>query len=340
MLNTSLVRNLLSLPFQLGSMTVLTRVLLVLVVVMLADCKSKKKASLSGDDPVEITDFIDFFPAKKSYQFADTTLLKKDRDSLLISNTVFTQFVPDSILTRVFGKTIPKLYPMARLKGNETYLFTKAVAGNKRAAFILGFDKKNKFLASIPIMQLDQSPATQQIVSIDSRFNITTIVQRKNADGTVSEGKDVYYLSKDGGGFGLIMTDPLDDKVGELTNPIDTFSRKQKFTSDYGSGKMNIVSFRDGRKSDRLTFYIHFEKNNGECIGELKGEAIMKTATQAEYRESGEPCSLQFTFTSSTVMIKEINPCGSRRGLRCSFDGVYFRKKESTKPKSTKSKAT
>ncbi len=46
----------------------------------------------------------------------------------------------------------------------------------------------------------------------------------------------------------LIMTDALDDKVTELTNPIDTFSRKQKYTADYGRGKMNLVSIRDGRK--------------------------------------------------------------------------------------------
>ena len=53
----------------------------------------------------------------------------------------------------------------------------------------------------------------------------------------------------------LIVTDALDDKVTELTNPIDTFSRKQKFTGDYGSGKLNLVSIRDGRKNDRLSFY-------------------------------------------------------------------------------------
>lgn len=321
-------------------MTVLTRVLLVFIVLMLADCKSKKKASLSGDEPVEITDFIDFFPERKSYQFADTLLLKKDRDSLLISQNVFTQFIPDSILSSYFGKTPPKIYPMVKVKGNDTYLFIKTVGANKRAAYILAFDKKNKFVAGMPVMQLDQSAATQQIASIDSRFNIQKIIQRKNADGTVSEGKDVYYLNKEAGEYMLVMTDPLDDNVGELINPIDTFSRKQKFTADYGSGKKNIISFRDGRKSDRLTFYIHFEKNNGECTGELRGEAMMKSATQAEYRESGEPCSLQFTFTSSTVMIKEINPCGSRRGLRCSFNGVYFRKKEPAKPKSTKSRST
>ncbi len=76
-------------------------------------------------------------------------------------------------------------------------------------------------------------------------------------------------------------------------------------------------------------------KNNGECIGELKGEAILKGTNKAVYREPGEPCVLEFTFTSSSVTVKETEACGSRRGLRCSFDGVYPRKKD---PKPTKKK--
>jgi hypothetical protein len=319
-------------------MAVFTRGLLVLLIV-LAACKSKK-TSLSGDDPVEVSDFIDFFPVKTSFQFADTALLRKEKDSLLISYKVFTQFVPDSVLDNVFGKGVqPKIYPMARLNSDETYLFAKAIAGNKRTAFVVGFDKKDQFIAAMPLLQMDQSQATQQLAGIDSRLNIHKTVLLKKADGSVSEGKDIYVLNKDAGEFMLIMTDPLEDRVTELINPIDTFSRKQKFTADYGSGKMNIVSFRDGRRSDRLNFFIHFEKNNGQCIGELKGEAIMKSATQAEYREAGDPCALQFIFTPSTVLIKELGGCGSRRGLRCSFDGVYFRKKEAA-PKTTKKKTT
>lgn len=305
---------------------------------LLYGCK-QKKASLSGEEPVEVGDFIDFFPTVKlPYQFADTSLLRKEKDSLLISYKVFTQFVPDSILTAVFGKEAkPKIYPMAKVEGKKTYLFAKATAGDKRVAFVLGFDKDDEFVAALPLLRVDASPATQQTAGIDSRFALTRNTTRKNADGSISEGRDVYDLPADGNSFSLVMTDALDDKVTELINPIDTFSRKQKFSADYGSGKMNLVSFRDGRKSDRLNFFIHFEKNGGECTGELKGEAIIKSASQAEYREAGEPCSLQFNFTSSSVTIKELDGCGSRRGLRCTFNGVYAKKKEA-KPKATKPK--
>lgn len=309
---------------------------------LLAGCKPKKKPSLSGEEPVEISDFIDFFPATKlPYQFADTSLDKKDKDSLFISYKVFSQFVPDSVSQKLFGKgTKPKLYPLAKAvtgNGEETYLFAKAVSGTTRTAFVIAFDKKNEFAGSIALLKPDRYQSTQQTAGMDSRFTLSKNVYRKNSDGSTSEGKDVYVLNSAAKDFMLIMTDPLDDKVTELINPIDTFSRKLKYTADYGSGKMNLVSIRDGRKKGTLTFFIHFEKNNGACTGELKGDATIKSATVAEYRENGEPCSLRFTFSSSSVSVKELGGCGARRGLRCSFDGTYPRKKEA-KPKQAKIK--
>lgn len=300
---------------------------------LLAACKSKK-VSLAGDEPVEIGDFIDFFPdTKLPYLVADSNLLKKEKDSLLISYKVFTQFVPDSILHKIFGKNAkPKIYPMGKAKGDETYLFAKALSGDKRTALVLGFDKENQFIAAMSLLSLDQSAATQQAGSMDNRYTLTKTVYRKNADGNIGERKEVYVLNTGAKNFMLIMTDALDDKATELTNPIDTVSRKQKYTADYGTGKMNLVSIRDGRRNDRLSFFIHFEKNNGECTGELKGEAIIKSPSLAEYRQGGDPCILQFRFTSSSVIVKELEGCGSRRGLRCSFDGTYPRKKV-VKPK-------
>lgn len=307
-------------------------------IALLAGCKSKK-ASLSGEDQVAYSDFVDFFPSVKlPYQFEDKTLLKKDNDSLLISYKVFTQFIPDSVITKAWGKGVkPKIYPMAKAVKENTYLFAKTVSGNKRIAFALAFDKKEKFIAAMPILQPDQSSATQQTAGIDSRLTLSKTITRKNANGSTSDGRDVYVLNNDAHNFMLIMTDALDEKATELINPIDTLSRKQKYAADYGTGKMNLVSFRDGRRADRLNFFIHFEKNGGECTGELKGIAIMKTATQAEYHESGDPCGLQFNFTASGVKITELGGCGSHRGLRCSFNGFYPRKKV-IKPKSAKTK--
>jgi len=297
---------------------------------LLAGCKSKKKPSLSGEEPVAASDFIEFFqPVTLSWQYADADLQKKENDSLLISYKIFTQFVPDSVLSKVFGKGVkPKIYALgkAQVPKAETYLFVKTVANDKKAILILAFDNKQQFITAIAALRPDNNTATLQSVSMDRKYTITKTVQIKNKDGSTSEGKDVYILNAEGKNFMLIMTDPLNDKITELINPIDTLTRNQKFTADYGSGTMNLVSIRDGRKKDRLTFFIHFEKNNGECIGELKGEAFLKSPTRAEYREAGDPCVLQFNFTATSVSLQEEN-CGSRRGMQCSFDGSFGRKK-------------
>ena len=311
--------------------------ILVTALILLAGCKSKKKPSLSGEEPIEVSDFIDFFPDKSlPYQFGDTTLNKKEKDSLLINYKIFTQFIPDSFTTRVFGKGVKvKIYPMGKVKGSgsENYLFAKAVSGDKKVAFVFAFNKKDQLLDGIQLLRVGQYQGAQQSASVDKGYSITKIMTRRNADGTMSDGKDVYALDKETEKFMLIMTDPLDDKVTELTNPIDAFSRKNKYAADYGTGKLNLVSIRDGRKNDRLSFFVHFEKNNGACTGDLKGEAIIKSSTIAEYREGGDPCVLRFTFTSSSVMVKELEGCGSRRGLRCSFDGTFSKKKEPKPPK-------
>lgn len=304
--------------------------LLLLSIAVLAGCKQKKKPSLSGEDPVEVADFIDFFqPLTLSYHVGDTILDKKDKDSLLISYKVFTQFVPDSVTGKIFGKGVkPKIYAVgkAQVPKAETYLFIKGITAGKKVLFVIAFDKKEQFIAALPVLVPDQRKATTQSVTIDKKYTITKAVQRKNTDASISEGKDVYVLNTDAKSFMLILTEALEDKVTELINPIDTLSRKHRYAADYGSGKMNLVSVRDGRKSDRITFFVHFEKNNGDCTGELKGEAVWISSNKAEYRQGGDPCILQFTFSSNAVSLKE-EGCGSRRGLNCSFDGSFPRKK-------------
>lgn len=306
--------------------------LLATAFILLAGCKAKKKPSLAGEEPVEVSDFIDFFPTKNiPYQFGDSVLNKKEKDSLLISYKVFTQFVPDSFMIKVFGKGVPpKIYPMGKIKvsGAEKYLFVKTITGDKREAFVIAFNKKDQFTDGILLLKLGQYPGAQQSVGMDKSYSIYKTITRKKPDGSMGEGKDVYALNNDSKKFMLIMTDALDDKVTELTNPIEALSRKNKYAADYGTGKLNLVSIRDGRKSDRFSFYVHFDKSSGACTGDLKGEAIIKSPTVAEYREGGDPCVLRFSFTGASVSVKELEGCGSHRGLRCSFDGTFPRKKE------------
>ena len=318
----------------------LFRLLVWIPVFSLLACNSKKKVTLSGDEPVDIKDFIEFFhPLDLPYQIADTSVSKKRTDTLLIGYKVFTHLVPDTVLSKVFGKDEKlKIYPMGRVAAPEqgTYLFVKALSTDRKAALILCFDKKNNFITAMPVLQPDASPATQQLFVIDKRFTLSKGITRRNGDGTISDGKNVYVLNEPAKSFLLIMTDALDEKTVEVINPIDSLSRKNKFSADYQKDKLNFISIRDSRKAGRLVFFVHFEKKNN-CSGEMKGEANFTSANSALYRSSGDPCTLQFNFTSSSVYMKEIQGCGSHRGVDCIFEGTYPKKKEVKKiPQKTK----
>jgi hypothetical protein len=318
-----------------------TGVFAILSIFLVVSCKQKKNPSMSGEEPVEVGDFIGFFQKMNPpFQVTDSIFQKKDKDSLLISYKVFSQFVPDSVLASIFKGTKPKIYPLGKVEvsGAESYLFVKAVSPGKKAIITLAFDKGSNFIAPLLLLRSDAPKTMQRAAVLDRRYTFTKTQLRKNADGSFSEGKDVYALNADAKNFMLIMTDAMDDKITELQNPIDTLPKKNKLSADYSNAKMNLVSIRDGRRADRITFFIHFERNGGECSGELKGEAIIKSPNLAEYRVSGDPCVLQFRFTSSAVTLKEVEGCGSRRGLRCSFDGSYARKRE-VKSKTSKAKS-
>lgn len=307
-----------------------------LLLLLVACGGKKKKIVLSGEEPVAAADFVDFFPNfSLPVIYADSNLRKpiRENDSLRISLKVFTAVVPDSVLTKLYGKGAkPRIYALGKTMGpnQERYLLIKTISGEKKALVVLGFTKANEFAAWLPVLRPDQDASTSQSFTIDKRHTISKTVLRKNRDGSISEGKDVYAFNADSKLFYLVMTDALDDRPTELINPIDTLTRIQKWTADYTNGKMNLVSVRDGRRNTELRFFIHFE-HGADCHGELKGEADITGPNTAEYRQDGDPCKLKFIFNSSSVTLQEIEGCGSYRPLNCSFNGKFARKAQNKK---------
>lgn len=297
-----------------------------------AGCRSKKKISLAGDEPVQVSEFISFFePLKLTFEAGDSILLDKYNDSLRISQANFSSFVPDSILQNIHGKSVkPKIYAIGKAveKDKVTYLFVESSSTAKKALLILAFDKKENFIAAFPAIILPGKRGEKHKIDMSRNFTITRYNYAKNPDGTPGEIKEVYALNEAGKTFNLIMTDAPDIKYEELINPIDTLPQTHQYAADYSSGKMNLVSVRDGRREDRISFFVHVEKNKGDCTGELKGEAYWRKPNMAEYREDGDPCVLQFIFSKSAVTLKEVEGCGSRRGLECSFNGSFAKKKK------------
>jgi hypothetical protein len=305
-----------------------------LLLCLLISCKSKK-ASLSDEDSVEISDFIEFFPESTlPVRVADTTLNRRSSDSLLIGYNIFTRFIPDSVLAKDFGKGVkPKLYPLGRTqeKGKEIYLFIKAVYAAKKVAYLACFSKDEKFLNAMAIVRSGFDRSTMAYGLLDSKFQITTYRESRGA-GELRFKRNVYIFNSAASDFTLIMTEPNEEIIEQVINPIDTLARKNKFSGDYVKDRRNFVSVRDTKKANEYLFFVHFEKNNGECKGELKGTIKMTSKTMAIYQAPGNPCAIEFSFTGASLTIKETGGCGSYRDIKCFFEGS-FPKKTMPKPK-------
>lgn len=313
--------------------------LLIIVILAFASCKSKR-TTLTDDETVTPEEFIEFFPEMSvPYTVADSSLARKNNDSSIIGNKILTQIIGDSILKRQFGATgRPKIYPIGRIpvKKAETYVLIKAISNTRKAVYILTFDRGNNFKAALPILVQDNDSKTTQSAGMDRKYTISITRQRKEPDGSVIFRKDAYVYNTIGV-FTLILTESNEELSANevVVNPIDTSSRKHKFSGDYIKDKRNMVSIRDGKNPMQMRFFIHFEKDKGTCRGELKGEARFVKPNIAVYRESGDPCVLQFTFTASAVSMQELEGCGNYRDIKCFFEGSFPKKKEA-KPKKVK----
>jgi len=313
--------------------------LLLPFLLVLIACK-QKKTSLKDGEELEVSDFVEFFPeGKLPYTIADSNLLRKENDSMRIGNTVFSQFVPDSILQKDFGKAAkPLLYPLARVteKNKETYLFIKAVQGKKRVGYIACFNNEHQFLSALPLVRSGFDNFKNSYGSLDKKFQITTYRETVKANKEIGYKKNVYIYNNGSNAFMIIFTEPNEEIIENVINPIDTFATKNKVSGDYVINKRNLVSVRDGKDPSHILFFIHFEKDNATCNGELKGAARFISPTVAQFKESGNPCTIQFDFKGNIVTMKEMEGCGSYRDIKCFFDGKYTRKKESKSEDSKK----
>jgi hypothetical protein len=213
-------------------------------------------------------------------------------------------------------------------KGREKYLFAKAISGGKRIGYLFTFSKDDKFLRSMPLVKTGTDNYSSAYGMLDGKFQITTYVEKKGSRGDIAFKRNVYFYNKESGDFTLIMTEPNEEIIQDVINPIDTLSRRNKYAGDYIKNKRNFVSVRDGKNNSEILFFIHFEKDNGECNGELKGKARFISKELAQYNESGNPCTIQLAFTGNLVNIKETDGCGSYRDIKCFFEGSYPKKKK------------
>src|SRR3954465_4826578 len=132
------------------------KILLACIVFTIAtDCKNKH-APLAGQKHVDMKDFIEVFrKITLPYRVADTNLAKIP-DTTIISHAVFTEFVPDTVLVNMFGKSaeIAQINPVGKIeKDDELYLLVNVALNKKITLVTFLFDKKNKYISHLELVK-------------------------------------------------------------------------------------------------------------------------------------------------------------------------------------------
>jgi hypothetical protein len=298
-----------------------------------------EQPSLSGTEKVDVKYFqAAFGKVSLPCRIADTNFIKA-ADTTVIGYSVFTQFVPDTVLTNEFGKNAQtvKVKPVGKFEvEDKLYLLANIIQSKKTTLVTFVFDNKNKYLSHLVLLQNVNKDDYKHSVSITSEPTFILAREKTNDENQSAYTRIGYGYNASTKNFMVVVNDSNEDlkRLNEIINPIDTLPRKNKFSGDYADDSRNFISVRDGSNASKYAFFIHFEDDH--CTGELKGEMKMRDATHAYYQQGGDACVIDFTFGSKSVTFKEEGNCGNHRGIKCFFDDSYPKKKAKTT--STKNK--
>lgn len=304
---------------------------LILLILLVGSCKDKK-TDLSGETPIKVGDFIAVFrKITPSYAVSDTNITKV-ADTTVIGYKAFLQFFPDSSLTPIIGNNKKvTIRPVGIIeKDKEDYLlvnFTIPKKSTHLAVFVT--DKKHKYLGSKELLNTNHDDEYLHSVSINREPTFLLSKEKMGKDNNLQFSRTGWVYNS-AGLFMVVINDSNEDaKKMSVINPIDTLPRKNKLSGDYVQDKKNYISLRDTKNPNVYQFFIHFEKNEGSCTGELKGELKMKDAGTAIFSENGDPCVIDFYFEGNQIRLKEQGSCGNHRGIKCYFDDTFTKKRES-----------
>jgi hypothetical protein len=295
-------------------------------------CK-EKKIDLSGKTPVKANDFISAFPTiNLPYSAADSNITKID-DSTRIGIKVLEQFIPDSILDKQLNITEKSIiHPVGKIeKETERYLLTTSTTNKKTDLAVFVLDKKNKYLAFKSLITNGQKDGYVHSVFINKEPTFSINRDKMNHEKQQLQYTRIgwAYTSSTGKFINVVNETNEDEKRNNtVINPIDTLPRKNKFSGNYVQDNKNFISLRDGKTPNTYFFFIHFEKNEGSCTGELKGELKMKSSVKGIYTDNSNPCVMDFTFNGNEIIVKEQGSCGNYRGIKCYFNDSYTKKKD------------
>lgn len=299
----------------------------------------EKKTDLSGNTPIKINDFNRVFKNTELPVTISDTSLNNVLDTLVIQRKALAQFVPDSIIDQFIDNTNKSkaiIHPLLRIEQEaEYYLLLNIKYPKKHEIVALVFNKKNKYLDFQSITEFLEE--NKQSTKYEKKLNINrepSFLVEENVispQGVATYEKNAWAYSDSN--FRLIYFDSNKTPENkEVINPIDTISSKNIYSGNYGTDAKNFIALRDYGAPNKYQFFIHFEKRNGSCVGELKG-VLNFTNNQATYTEKGDPCIVHFSINGNNIAIKEEGNCGNHRGMKCYFNDKFDKIKKSKKKK-------
>lgn len=300
---------------------------------------SEKKTDLSGNTPLKINDFNKVFKTVELPISLSDTNLTSTRDTLEIGAKALAQFVPDSVVEKIISSKDKKaiLYPLLKIeKETEYYLLLNVHHPNEDEIAVVVFSKKNAYLDYKIITNfLNEHKGSRHYgKSVSINKEPTFLVEENKMDD-----ENVLVYEKNGWAytdnhFRLIYFDSNKKPESKsIINPIDTLATNNMYSGDYARDNKNFISLRDFTGvANKYQFFMHFEKKEGTCIGELKG-LLNFNKNQATYTEKGDPCIIHFTITGQIIKIKEDGNCGNHRNMTCYFNDSYDKKRKPKKKK-------
>ena len=308
-----------------------------LILLALIGC-AETKTDLSGNTPLKINDFNAAFKNIDLPIRINDTNLVAFTDTVEIGRKALAQFLPDSVVDAIAPKVLKNasIFTVGKIeKETEYYLLLNNKDTKKQTVSVITFSKKNVFLGYQILTQFDLTQKGSQFYGKTLLINKepTFLIEENKLDpeqGLTHEKKGWAYTEQ---GFRLIYLDAnIKPAQKAILNPIDTLPTLNTFSGDYARDKKNFISLRDFGDANKYQFFLHFEKKEGSCVGELKG-LLNFNKNQATYSEKGDPCTIQFTITGNIIKIKEDGNCGNHRNMTCYFNDSYDKKR---KPKSKK----
>jgi hypothetical protein len=311
----------------------MSRVALLFAIIFIISCKGKQ-ADLSSDAPIKPNQFVKAFEVLENGFAANDSNIVRLSDTVSINIKLLARFIPDTLIKRLMnGDENTTFHPIGRVdKSTETYLLLLSIKNRKPTTTVVVLDKKNIFIASKKMFSgHDNTEEYRYTISINREPTFFVgrekIVNDKDLKftkiGWAFNGKDFIQVVKE--------SNERSDKLSPIINPLDTFARENSYSGNYVQDDRNYIAIRDGKTKQDYLFFLHIDKNDGNCVGELKGEMHLIDSTHATYSMGGDPCVIDITFDRNIIVTKEKGSCGNRRGMECFFDDAYTKKKEPKK---------